>query len=130
MAELEKVIETLEQCKKYGSLGGLDCSGHYEYTDGLQNIIRVNNYRMNCSYRFCKTGCVKTLISDALDLLKEYQQKMKDEEKRNFHMDEVKKSISEMTIKDIGKVEEHIKKTVENRHYFVEADTKDKKWDI
>ena len=39
----ENLIEALEYCKKHGALGGNDCNGHYEYTDNLQNIIKVNN---------------------------------------------------------------------------------------
>ena len=74
----EKVIKGLEHCKKYGSLGGNDCNGHYEYTDNLQEIIKANNHRKNCPYGQCRTGCVVTLVADVLTLLKE-QAPAKDE---------------------------------------------------
>lgn len=67
----ENLIEGLEYCKKHGALGGNDCNGHYEYTDNLQNIIEVNNYRKDCIYGQCKTGCVVTLIDNTLAMLKE-----------------------------------------------------------
>ena len=67
----EKVIEGLEHCKKYGSLGGNNCYGYYAYTDNLQEIIKANNHRKDCPYGQCRTGCVVTLIDDALVLLKE-----------------------------------------------------------
>jgi len=73
MSDKEKVIKGLEYCKKYGALGGNDCNGHYEYTDNLRDIIKANNHRKDCPYGQCKTGCVVTLIDDALFLLKEQE---------------------------------------------------------
>lgn len=69
MADINKVINGLNCCKKHGSLGGKDCSGYYEYTDNLANIIKANNYRNKCPYGNCTTGCVVTLISDTIELL-------------------------------------------------------------
>ena len=68
-----KVVKGLEHCKKYGSLGGNDCNGHYEYTDNLQEIIKANNHRKDCPYGQCRTGCVVTLVADALAMLKEQE---------------------------------------------------------
>ena len=73
----EKVIKGLEHCKKYGSLGDNDCNGYYEYTDNLQDIIKANNHRKDCPYGQCRTGCVVTLIDDALTLLKEQKDGLK-----------------------------------------------------
>ena len=71
--DMEKVIKGLEHCKQYGSLGGNDCNGHYEYTDNLQDIIKANNHRKDCPYGQCRTWCVVTLVADALTLLEEQE---------------------------------------------------------
>ena len=75
MADRENVIRGIEHCKKYGALAWKDCNGHYEYTDDLSDIIKVNEHRHDCPYGKCKTGCVVTLVDDALELLmlKEYE---------------------------------------------------------
>lgn len=70
MPDMEKVISGLKHCRKYGTLCGLDCNGHYEYTDNLQDIIKANNHRKDCPYGRCRTGCVVTLVDDATALLK------------------------------------------------------------
>ena len=67
----EKVIKGLEHCRQYGSLGGLDCTGLYAYMDESGKILKVHEHRGNCPYRHCETGCVVTLIDDAIALLKE-----------------------------------------------------------
>ena len=73
MTDLNKVIAGLEHCRKYGALGGNDCSGHYEFTFNMLDIERVGEYRHDCPYGKCKTGCVVTLVEDAVELLKEYR---------------------------------------------------------
>lgn len=70
MADLNKVIAGLEHCRKYGALGGNDCSGHYEFTFNMFDIERVGEHRHDCPYGKCKTGCVVTLVEDAVELLK------------------------------------------------------------
>lgn len=71
MTDLDKVIAGLEHCRKYGTLGGHDCSGHYErYTDDGYAIKLVGEHRHDCPYGKCKTGCVVTLVEDAVALLK------------------------------------------------------------
>lgn len=67
----EKVIQGLEHCKQYGSLCGLDCTGFYAYMDESGKILRASEHKSNCPYRNCETGCVVTLIKDAVTLLKE-----------------------------------------------------------
>ena len=74
MMSEENVLKALEHCRKYGSLCGQDCSGHYEYTDDLEDIIRANNHRADCPYGKCKTGCVVTLIDDVIDILKKQKE--------------------------------------------------------
>ena len=70
MSEREKVIKGLECCTQHGSMCGLDCNGHYEYSEpDHKRIVLVGNYRESCSYGKCETGCVKTLARDALALL-------------------------------------------------------------
>lgn len=71
MADRQKVIKGLTVCSEHGLLNGEDCHGHYEYTDNLADIIKVNDYSKQCPYNGCKTGCVKTLAKDAFALLKE-----------------------------------------------------------
>ena len=72
MAELKTIIEGLEHCRKYGTLSGQNCNGHYErYTEDGQTIALVDEHRTQCPYGDCKTGCLVTLIDDALKLLKE-----------------------------------------------------------
>ena len=75
MPDLNKAIAGLEHCRKYGSLGGNDCSGHYEWTDWKDemDITRLEEHRHDCPYGKCKTGCVVTLVEDATELLKEYR---------------------------------------------------------
>lgn len=72
MTDLNKVIASLEHCRKYGSLGGNDCFGHYVWTDE-RDITRLEEHRHDCPYGKCKTGCVVTLVEDAVELLKEYR---------------------------------------------------------
>lgn len=67
----ETILEGLEHCRRYGSLSGQNCSGYYEYTDDLSDIIKTNDHRKDCPYGKCKTGCVVTLISDATKLIRE-----------------------------------------------------------
>lgn len=67
----EKVIQGLEHCNQYGSLCGLDCTGFYAYMDESGKILRASEHKSNCPYRNCETGCVVTLIKDAITLLKE-----------------------------------------------------------
>ena len=69
----EKVIEGFTICSEYGLLTGEDCHGHYEFTDNLMDIIKVNDYSKQCPYNGCNTGCVKTLAKDVLALLNEQQ---------------------------------------------------------
>lgn len=71
MIDKEKVIQGLEHCKHYGSLCGLDCTGFYAYMDESGKILRASEHKSNCPYRNCETGCVVTLIKDAVTLLKE-----------------------------------------------------------
>lgn len=74
MADREKVIKGLECCTQHGSMCGSDCNGHYErYTDDGYVIKLVNEYRSECPYGKCETGCVKTLAKDALELVKEQE---------------------------------------------------------
>ncbi len=68
MTDINKVIAGLEHCRKYGSLGGNDCFGHYEFTDNM----RTGEHRHDCPYGKCKTGCVVTLVGDAVALLKKH----------------------------------------------------------
>lgn len=71
-SKLKKTISGLEFCKQYGSLGGHDCNGHYErYTEDGQAIALVGEHRSQCPYGKCTTGCIVTMIQDALDLLKD-----------------------------------------------------------
>ena len=77
MIDREKVIKGFTFCSEHGSLNGEDCHGHYEYTDNLKDIIKVNDYSKQCPYNGCKTGCVKTLVKDALALLKEQKEREK-----------------------------------------------------
>ena len=72
MPDLNKVISGLEHCRKYGTLGGNDCFGHYEYTAN-RHVFIVDEHRNDCPYGKCKTGCVVTLVEDADELLKEYR---------------------------------------------------------
>ena len=72
MPDLNKVIAGLEHCRKYGTLGGHDCFGHYVWTDE-RDITRLEEHRHDCPYGKCKTGCVVTLVEDAVELLKEYR---------------------------------------------------------
>lgn len=71
----EKVIQGLEHCQQYGSLCGLDCTGFYAYMDESGKILRASEHKSNCPYRNCETGCVVTLIKDAVTLLKEKEAK-------------------------------------------------------
>lgn len=71
MPDLNKVISGLEHCRKYGALGGNDCSGHYMLTDEF-DITRLEEHRHDCPYGKCKTGCVVTLVEDAVELLKKH----------------------------------------------------------
>ena len=73
MADIENVINAMEHCKKYGTLGGHDCSGLFEYTIDLRSIINATEHRSDCPYGKCPTCCVVTLVSDAIALLKEYR---------------------------------------------------------
>lgn len=73
MPDREKVIKGFTVCTEHGLLNGEDCHGHYEYTDNLADIIKVNDYSKQCPYNGCETGCVKTLAKDAFALLKEYE---------------------------------------------------------
>ena len=76
MHDSEKVKKGLEHCRKYGTLGGQDCNGHYErYTEDGCAIKLVDEHRSQCPYGKCKTGCVVTLVDDALALLKEKKAK-------------------------------------------------------
>ena len=70
MPDLNKVIAGLEHCRKYGPLGGHDCSGHYKFTDNMLAIEKVGEHRHDCPYGKCKTGCVVTLVENAVALLK------------------------------------------------------------
>lgn len=69
MADLIKTINGLEFCKAHGRFGGRDCFGHYEKVG--ESIERVDDYRKSCPYGNCETGCVITLATDAIELLKE-----------------------------------------------------------
>lgn len=75
MSKLEKTIKGFTICSEHGLLNGKDCHGHYEYTDNLADIIKVNDYSKQCPYNGCKTGCVKTLAKGTLALLKEQEAK-------------------------------------------------------
>jgi len=71
MADLDKVLNGLEHCKKYGSLCGKDCFGHYErYTEDGCAIKLVGNYRSACPYKDDNRGCIVGLTDDVYDLLK------------------------------------------------------------
>ena len=74
MIDHEKVIKGLEHCRQYGTLCGSDCRGYYEYTNDFKNIIKVNDHRIDCPYGKT-TGCVVTLVDDALAILKGQRQK-------------------------------------------------------
>ena len=76
MIDRDKVIKGLEHCRRYGTLCGKDCSGIFTYEDNLQDIIKKSEHRHDCPYGKCKTGCVVTLVDDALALLKEQEQKL------------------------------------------------------
>ena len=71
MIDREKVIKGLEHCRQYGTLCGKDCSGIYSYTDNFEDIVKSSEHRHDCPYGKCKTGCVVTLVDDAIILLKE-----------------------------------------------------------
>lgn len=74
MPDLEKIVKALECCTQHGSMCGLDCNGHYEYSEpDHKHIVLVGNYRESCPYGKCETGCVKTLACDALALLKKQE---------------------------------------------------------
>ena len=73
MADREKVIKGLEHCRQYGTLCGKDCSGVFSYTDNLEDIVKIGEHRHDCQYGKCKTGCVVTLVDDAIALLKEQE---------------------------------------------------------
>lgn len=71
MPNINDVIKALECCTQHGRMCGLDCNGHYEYSEpDHKRIVLVGNYRELCSYGKCETGCVKTLARDALSMLK------------------------------------------------------------
>lgn len=71
MTDREKVVKALECCTQHGSLCGLDCNGHWGWTDDSHTGMELlGEYRTKCTYGNCKTGCVKTLAKDALALLK------------------------------------------------------------
>ena len=72
MTEREKVIQGLEVCTAHGTMCGDDCSGYFKFTNDF-NIERVNNYKWQCPYAKCETGCAVTLARDALALLKEQE---------------------------------------------------------
>ena len=67
--ERENVIKALKICRKHGRLGGLDCRGRYETFDSFKTVYKVNDYRSDCPYGKCETGCVVTLADDILQLL-------------------------------------------------------------
>ena len=71
MIDKEKVVKGLEHCRQYGTLGGRDCSGIFTYTNNGRDIVKTNEHRHDCPYGKCKTGCVVTLVDDAIALLKE-----------------------------------------------------------
>ena len=71
MPDREKIIKGLEHCRRYGTLCGMDCSGIFTYEDNLQDIIKKSEHRHDCPYGKSKTGCVVTLVDDAIALLKE-----------------------------------------------------------
>jgi hypothetical protein len=73
MTDREKIVTALEHCRQYGALCGKDCSGIFTYMDNGKNIVKANEYRYDCPYGKCKTGCVVTLIDDTIALLKEQQ---------------------------------------------------------
>ena len=78
MSDRDEVIEGLKFCTQHGSMCGSDCNGHYErYTDDGYVIKLVDEYRSKCPYGKCKTGCVKTLAKDALELLKDQKRRIK-----------------------------------------------------
>lgn len=78
MADREKVIKGLEHCRQYGTLCGKDCSGVFSYTDNYEDIVKSGEHRHDCPYGKCKTGCVVTLVDDALALLKEQEPRVMD----------------------------------------------------
>lgn len=74
MADREKMIKGIEHCRKYGALSWKDCNGHYEYTYDMSNIIKIDEHRNDCPYGKYKTGCIVTLVDEALELLKEQEE--------------------------------------------------------
>ena len=63
MTDKEKVIKGLEICSEHGSWHGLDCEHNEAYKD--------------CPYRGCETGCIVTIAKDAIALLKEQEEQIK-----------------------------------------------------
>ena len=64
MPDREKVIKGLEICSEHGSWHGLDCEHNEAFKD--------------CPYRECETGCIVTIAKDAIALLKEQGERIKE----------------------------------------------------
>ena len=68
---IDRVINALECCTQHGSMCGLDCSGHWGWSDDSHTgMDLVDEYRTKCPYGNCETGCVKTLAQDAIAMLR------------------------------------------------------------
>ena len=59
-------------------MGGSDCHGHYErYTEDGRAIALVGEHRKECPYGKCDTGCIVTMVGDAIALLEKAKQDRK-----------------------------------------------------
>lgn len=69
-----EIIQGLTICTRYGTMGGQNCRGHFEYAETEKgfDIVRKDNHNDECPYDGCKTGCVVTLATDAAAALKAY----------------------------------------------------------
>lgn len=86
-----EIIQGLTICTKYGTMGGQNCRGHFEYAETEKgfDIVRKDNHNDECPYDGCKTGCVVTLATDAAAALKAYAE-ARAQEPRVMSLDEVK----------------------------------------
>ena len=65
MANRDHVVATLKYCLKYGTLGGRDC-WRFRRSIGMNTDSRLRDC---CPNKDCPTGCVVTLIREAIELL-------------------------------------------------------------
>lgn len=72
MADLKdvvKVVKGLKLCREHGTIGGKNCRGYFLGNDPDGSIVTKDVYIDQCPYGNCKTGCVVTMVDDAVSLL-------------------------------------------------------------